>query len=258
MKLLLLISWCLRKSLKSEWGSEFSLNSLLLPVSVHCHSLFSSHSDKHERESTSSTSWLGSASMTKGGSVCHPELCLRSWLPASQWGQGKGVRWGGWVFTWGCTRLEEQRWSAAGTGPAQWGWCGSYWVYLLRKKERQGQGSESTINKEAGRRGKVDNIWIYVCVSKWLAAFMYLSQMLIAWIDETKRVLGSVKHFLFFSGYRPDLIIGLSSILSTEIRISSFCPVVMSNRKWEALRMETQPRVTATQPAISCVYKDTQ
>lgn len=51
---------------------------------------------------------------------------------------------------------------------------------LLRKKERQSRSSGSTVNKEAGREAKADNICAYIRVCKCLAEFMCLSHVYIA------------------------------------------------------------------------------
>lgn len=100
-----------------------------------------------EREWTHTTSSPGSASVTKGGSVRHPEFCPRAWLISRPRGGRKGGKGGvgvgrgalgGGAFTWGSTRLAARWWAAAGTEPAQWGWCfGGETYRLLRKKERQ-------------------------------------------------------------------------------------------------------------------------
>lgn len=94
------------------------------------------------REWTHTTSSAGSASLTKGGSVRHPEFCPPAPDPSLA-PEVVVVEGGGWTqaFTWGSTRLAARRWAAAGTEPAQWGGCGWWGTQrLLRKKERQSPG----------------------------------------------------------------------------------------------------------------------
>lgn len=166
---------------------------------------------KHERESASTTSWLGPASVTKGGSVCHPELGPPE--PGSQPVEEVAE------FTWGSTRLAGRWWAPAGTGPARWWGCGCWGMWrLLRKKERQRRGVREH-RRQRNRKKEEARPRIY----------MHMLQMLC--LGRCRNLHNSIPHMIC-SGHGPVFNnCFFSSISSTETSISSFRPVEMSNRK---------------------------
>lgn len=136
---------------------------------------------KHERESASSTSWRGSASMTKGGSVCHPELCPRAWLTARQPGPGKG---GGGVVRWGevgessqCGRLYLRKYQTSSammsSSRDRTSTMGRMWLlWDGTSSEEEGEAEpgvrEHRQQRSRKERGKANDICAYVCVCKML------------------------------------------------------------------------------------------